>query len=189
MKASTSFLSVVAIVWALLLIPDSTLVAADHGAKRKKTTTIVIHAIGGAACERAKVIWFGAKGSAKQWKAYFESKPDLSIHYIVDREGTVVADVPDDAIAFHARSANPYSVGIELVNNGDGRDPFPAAQVSSLVGLLREVMARYNLSPDAIKAHSDLDKEVMPCGDALLKRRVDPGPLLDLNVIRSQLRN
>src|SRR6266478_4655574 len=58
----------------------------------------------------------------------------VSAHYTIDRDGTVISHVPEGRRAWHAgnskmqdgrKSVNDFSIGIELVNLNDGRDPFP----------------------------------------------------------------
>jgi N-acetyl-anhydromuramyl-L-alanine amidase AmpD len=76
----------------------------------------------------------------------------VSAHYTIDRDGTVVSHVPEDKRAWHAgkskmkdgrTAVNDFSIGIELVNLNDGQDPFPPAQIAALRGLLLEIMARH----------------------------------------------
>ena len=65
-------------------------------------------------------------------------------------------------------------IAIDLVNEGDGRDPFPQAQIDALVTLLRDIVRRRGIARDAIQRHSDLDNAMLPC-DRTRRRKVDPG--------------
>ena len=69
---------------------------------------------------------------------------------------------------------NVSSIGIEIVNPGftespQGRIwyPFPQAQIDTLIPLLKDIQARYNIAPENILGHN----EVAP------QRKQDPGPL------------
>jgi N-acetyl-anhydromuramyl-L-alanine amidase AmpD len=76
----------------------------------------------------------------------------VSAHYTIDRDGTVVSHVPEDQRAWHAGESrmkdgrvnvNDFSIGIELVNLNDGNDPFPALQLAALRELVKEIIARH----------------------------------------------
>lgn len=136
---------------------------------------IVIHSTGGPTCDAktGKPIWVSA-GTLEENMRQIESDPKLGIHYMIDRDGTVRASVPENQIAHHVRHYSGRSIAIELINDGDGRDPFPEAQLASLVNLLRDIKQRRNIKRDGIKRHSDLDHAKLPC-DLTHRRKVDPG--------------
>ena len=99
---------------------------------------------------------------------------EVSAHWLVTRGGACEALVPEVRRAWHAgaarwgdvRDVNSRSIGIEIDN--DGAAPFPDAQVTALIDLLRGVMARHPaISPSRVLGHSD----VAP------SRKVDPGSL------------
>ncbi len=87
---------------------------------------------------------------------------EVSAHYLIDRDGTVLSLVDEASRAWHAgagswrgqEDVNSRSIGIELVNRGD--EPFSARQMSALEGLLGDTLARWNLLPEAVIAHSDM---------------------------------
>ena len=83
-------------------------------------------------------------------------------------------DNTEDEVANHVFHYSGRSIGIELVNDGDGHDPFPEAQLAALVKLLRDLKQRYGIMRDGVKRHSDLDHAMMPC-DTTQRRKVDPG--------------
>jgi N-acetyl-anhydromuramyl-L-alanine amidase AmpD len=103
-----------------------------------------------------------------------EAHPRLGIHYMIDRDGTVRASFPEDRVAHHVFRYSARSIGIELINDGDGHDPFPEAQLRSLVKLLQDITRRRGVEREGIKRHSDLDLGMMPC-DRTQRRKVDPG--------------
>jgi len=76
----------------------------------------------------------------------------VSAHYTIDRDGTLVCHVPERLRAWHAgeskmkdgrKGVNDFSIGIELVNLNDGKDPFPDAQIRALRQLLTAIVARH----------------------------------------------
>jgi N-acetylmuramoyl-L-alanine amidase len=84
------------------------------------------------------------------------SRPDtkVSSHYTIDRDGSVVSHVPENERAWHAgiskmkdgrTDVNNFSIGIELVNLNDGKDPFPADQIQALRDLLKSIMTRHSI--------------------------------------------
>jgi N-acetylmuramoyl-L-alanine amidase len=109
------------------------------------------------------------------------TRADVSSHYLVDRDPpTIYRLVPEARRAWHAgpsywqgaTALNASSVGIELVNLGNGDDPekpyepFPAAQIDSVIALVRDIQRRHAVRPDRILGHA----EVQP------QTRTDPGP-------------
>jgi N-acetyl-anhydromuramyl-L-alanine amidase AmpD len=83
---------------------------------------------------------------------FSNSQSKVSSHYTVDRDGTIVSHVSEDARAWHAGASrmedgrinvNDFSIGIELVNRNDGIDPFPESQILALRRLLKNIIARH----------------------------------------------
>lgn len=145
------------------------------GPRTEPITMVVIHSTGGPTCDEAtgRPIWVGA-GTLKANMRFIEAHPKLGIHYMIDRDGALVKSVPEDQLAHHVFRYSGASIGIELINDGDGRDPFPEAQLAALVQLLRDIAARRGIGRDGIKRHSDLDRSMLPCGTGQ-RRKVDPG--------------
>lgn len=54
-------------------------------------------------------------GNAKKLADRFGKRKDVSVHWIVDGNGDVVAMVPEKDIAIHGNETNSYSIGIEMV--------------------------------------------------------------------------
>jgi N-acetylmuramoyl-L-alanine amidase len=100
---------------------------------------------------------------------------EVSAHYLIDTDGTVLSLVDEDARAWHAGAGmwrgagdvNARSVGVELANPGDR--PFPEPQMRALEWLLADVLNRHALPPQAVIAHSDMAPD----------RKGDPGPRFD----------
>jgi N-acetyl-anhydromuramyl-L-alanine amidase AmpD len=101
--------------------------------------TIVLH---------ATVLPTAAEVCAHFCKAEFA----VSAHYTIDRDGAIYRHVEESQKAFHAgvsemadgrKSANDFSIGIELVNLNDGVDPYPEIQLTALNSLIAEIRARW----------------------------------------------
>ncbi|SFP05585.1 N-acetylmuramoyl-L-alanine amidase [Tranquillimonas alkanivorans] len=100
---------------------------------------------------------------------------EVSAHYLVAEDGTVVRMVDEDARAWHAGAGawgevsdvNSRSIGIELAN--DAASPFPEAQMAALEALLQGIMGRWHVSPCRVIGHSDTAPG----------RKIDPGPRFD----------
>jgi N-acetyl-anhydromuramyl-L-alanine amidase AmpD len=93
---------------------------------------------------------------------------------MIDRDGTLRASVPEGQVAHHVYRFSERSIAIELINDGDGIDSFPEAQLTALVSLLRDIQLRRGIRREGIKRHSDLDHGLLPC-DRKQRRKVDPG--------------
>jgi N-acetylmuramoyl-L-alanine amidase len=149
--------------------PDSPLVSALHpsgnfGERRDglKPDILVLHYTGVPAIERALEL---LSSPAAQ----------VSSHYVVAEDGSVIQMVPEAMRAWHAgvsswkgiTDINSCSIGIEIQNPGHdlGYPDFPPAQIESVIGLCRDICARWQIRPERVLAHSD----VAP------RRKIDPG--------------
>ncbi|MDZ4089183.1 MAG: N-acetylmuramoyl-L-alanine amidase [Tabrizicola sp.] len=100
---------------------------------------------------------------------------EVSAHYLIDGDGTVLSLVEEAARAWHAGAGewsgaddvNSRSIGIELANTG--RDPFAEPQMTALERLLAGILDRHALPPKAVIGHSDMAPD----------RKGDPGPRFD----------
>lgn len=178
------FLIIAALIAPALASPA---IAKEHGDKRTKPVdTIILHSIGGPTCKDGKPYFVPVKGNAEFWRGQLAKDPVNGAHYVIDRAGIALALIPEDEVANHARGHNPSSIGIELVNTGDGVDPYPEAQVAALIALLKDIRARYGLADAQVTTHQAVDTgKPLECGIA---RRVDPGPALDLQRVISESR-
>ncbi len=173
MKRGHRGLWVASVAWLAM-----SMLGKSSGDKRDTIDTIVIHTIGGPSCsDEGEVQFKPVKGNARTWKSWFEDEEIKGIHYIVDREGVALASISEDEVANHVVGHNQTSIGIELVNTGDGVDPFPKVQIDSLVTLLCDIAARQDLTASNIKGHQDLDDGTITCGGEETRRKVDPGSL------------
>jgi N-acetylmuramoyl-L-alanine amidase len=102
---------------------------------------------------------------------------EVSAHYVIDENGQIFKLVPEYKRAWHAgksywqgqRDMNSASIGIELVNPGHefGYTDFVEKQIQSLIGLCKEIMPKYEISPARVLGHSDI----------AVTRKIDPGHL------------
>jgi N-acetylmuramoyl-L-alanine amidase len=162
--------------------------AATSGPRRHTIDGIIVHAISGPYCEHGRLAFSGAPGDAERWKKFFDRHPFLGIHYVVDREGVVLASTPEDRVANHALDSNETTVGIELVHDGDGREPFSGRQIAALIDLLRSISERHRVAIDNIKGHSDVDLRTFTCGGQRYKTKMDPGANFPWAYVRAHLR-
>ena len=108
-----------------------------------------------------------------------DPKAEVSAHYMIEEDGTVISLVPEEKRAWHAGKSywrgctdvNSASVGIELVNPGHewGYRPFPGEQIEALLPLLSDIIERHDIPRANVVGHSD----VAPA------RKEDPGELFD----------
>ena len=108
-------------------------------------------------------------------------------HYVVGERGEVVPALDRVLIANHAgysrigddpRNPNEYTLAIELVNDGDGKDPYEPAQLDALVRLVAELRREFDVPLDRIVRHSDIDARAVLCphlSPPIVKVKQDPG--------------
>lgn len=99
----------------------------------------------------------------------------VSAHYVVSEQGEITQLVNETDRAWHAGEShwrgsaqiNARSIGIEIANRGHSNDypDFPQVQIDAVIGLSKDIIARYNIPERNVVGHSDI---------AFL-RKVDPG--------------
>ena len=122
-----------------------------------------------------------------------DPEAQVSCHYYVSRDGNVAQLVPEADVAWHAGKSfwdgvdglNPWSLGVEIGNAGPfaggvpttaqeavisdaqwaAAEPYTDAEYAAVIGLLKDVLARHGLGPEAVLGHD----EVSP------GRKSDPG--------------
>lgn len=156
--------------------------ARRNGTKRTHIDMIVLHSTGGPTCDaNNRVIWVPG-GELDANMRFIEAHPVLGIHYMIGRDGTLRRSIPEDQVGHHVFFYSERSIAIELVNDGDGRDPFPAPQLDALIVLLQEIAKRRGIGRAGIKRHSDLDQGMLAC-DRNQRRKVDPGPAFPFEAV------
>jgi len=115
----------------------------------RKPNYVIIHHTAQNACEQTL-------------KTFTLSKTQVSAHYVICKDGTVHHMLNDYLRAWHGGVAkwgsltdiNSASIGIELDNNG--KEPFPDAQLNSLLILLSKLKKDYNVPTANFIGHSDI---------------------------------
>lgn len=122
------------------------------------------------------------------------SRGPVSAHYLVtdDADPHVYRLVPESRRAWHAGVSSWYgrtdlnssSIGIEIVNPGwvqgaDGQRrwaPYSAAQVRTVIALLKDILQRHPIAAQNIVGHSDIAPQ----------RKQDPGPMFPWRTLATQ---
>lgn len=104
---------------------------------------------------------------------------EVSCHYLVDEQGRIMQLVAEEMRAWHAGKShwagdddvNSCSIGIEIHNRGHefGYPDFPESQMRAVEALCADILARNDIPPRRVLAHSD----VAPA------RKADPGEKFD----------
>mgnify|MGYP001179076246 FL=1 len=99
-------------------------------------------------------------------KRLISHESQVSIHYLVNREGTITKMVDEKKVAWHAGKSmwknlinlNDKSIGIELVNKGHqfGYENFSKKQISQLILLCTFLIKKYKIKNSNILGHSDI---------------------------------
>jgi N-acetylmuramoyl-L-alanine amidase len=116
-------------------------------------------------------------------KRLCDPQAKVSSHYLVHEDGRIVQMVDEDKRAWHAgisswrgiTDINSHSIGIEIHNVGHNGDypKFGNAQMDSVVALCADILARNDIRPENVLAHSD----VAP------GRKTDPGEKFDWQML------
>jgi len=102
-------------------------------------------------------------------RAFWDDKERrVSAHYVVDRDGTTIQMVDERRTAWHAgvselggrTGVNDFSVGIELVNLNDGKDPYPEAQYLAVKRILEDLRTRWDVPDDHVVSHAAIARPV-----------------------------
>lgn len=109
------------------------------------------------------VIHHTAQNSTEQTlKTFTLTKTQVSAHYVIGRDGQTYHMLNDYLRAWHGGVArwgsisdlNSVSIGIELDNNGT--EPFPEAQLASLLNVLASLKRTYNIPAANFIGHGDI---------------------------------
>ncbi len=68
---------------------------------------------------------------------------NVSIQFLVDRDGTVYRLMPETWMARHCIGLNYSSIGVENVGGGDGMDNLTDAQIEANIRLVRYLVGKY----------------------------------------------
>lgn len=121
-------------------------------------------------------------GSTASGAAQALNSRGLSAHYVIDKDGTIYQMVGDERRAFHAgggsirgdgRDVNDRSIGIEIVNLGNGTDPYTEAQYRALERLIPYLTNRYDIPTRNIVGHSETGNPNRPASRPEPSRNFD----------------
>ncbi len=147
--------------------PATTWIASPNYSQRtRKIDTIVLHHTGPG----------GLSGTVNTFKS---SAAQVSAHYVIGRDGKIVQMVKDQDKAWHAGTSafkgktdiNQNSIGIEIVNDGDGKQAYTEAQYKALEKLLPYLSSKYKIPTGNLTTHKAI---ATPKG-----RKVDPSSNFD----------
>lgn len=142
--------------------------------------------LGSGAVDMVVLHYTGMQDAESALRRLCDPRSEVSAHYLVYEDGTVLQCVPEARRAWHAGKSfwkgatdiNSCSIGIEIVNPGHefGYRPFPEAQIAAVCDLTADVCNRHAISPWRVLAHSDIAPD----------RKEDPGELFPWHVLAEQ---
>lgn len=96
-------------------------------------------------------------GAVNAWNFWYGLRPGrrVSSTYILGKNGYVMRCVDPEDSAWHAGTSewNNKSIGIEIVNWGNNKDPFPDRQMKALAELVHKDMVKYKIPKKHIIDH------------------------------------
>ncbi len=117
-------------------------------------------------CDILLLHYTGMQNSQAALERLCDPVAKVSSHYMVFEDGEVVQMVPEARRAQHAgvsfwagdTDINSRSIGIEIGNPGHdwGYPDYPARQISAVIELCRDIIARNKIPRDFVLAHSDI---------------------------------
>lgn len=133
----------------------------NHGERLRPISSLILH-------------YTGVPTAADALELLLSPKAQVSAHYFVDEDGTILQLVPEARRAWHAgrsfwageEDMNSASIGIEIVHPGhaDPR-PFPPEQIDAVARLCLDICARNAIPASRVLGHSDI----------AIGRKIDPG--------------
>ena len=138
----------------------------NFSSRKKKIKYIIIH-------------YTGMKSFRDTIALFNSAKSKVSCHWLISRRGVLYKIVEENKVAWHAgvsywkgeKNLNSSSIGIELENQGHGREykTFTNSQLLTLEKLIKRIKIEYNVNSVDVIGHAD----VAPL------RKSDPGELFD----------
>lgn len=101
----------------------------------------------------------GSDAGSEAWMT--DPKAKVSAHFHIRRNGTIVRHVSDKKRAWHAgvadynghKDVNSISLGIEIGNMNDGKEPYPEAQYKAVAKIIKHYR---NQGEVDVKSHYDI---------------------------------
>ncbi len=176
---------------------DRTEAGGSSDARTVKVENVIVHCTGGLhdSCDGSQSYRGGTvNGMVTEFRnaqTLREQDPanniKKSIHYIVGRNGDVVRMVPEDQIAYHNYRNNAKYIGLELINHGNGTDPYPLEQVNAAAELIAEILRCHGLDSNDVLGHGDVDTRMNNNCVPPRPRRTDPGENFPWEVLRTRI--
>jgi N-acetylmuramoyl-L-alanine amidase len=118
------------------------------------------------------------------------SPVNVSIQFLVDRDGTIYRLMPENWMARHVIGLNYDAIGVENVGGADGVDNLTDAQIKANTELVRYLKRKYPTIEYLIGHHEYQLFEKHPLwrelDNAYRTAKIDPGPRF-MNAVRSQV--
>lgn len=149
---------------------------------------MVLHHTGGSSLDAAWRYFDRIKIEAGRETLAKAGDLNVSAHFLVDRDGTIVRLMPETTLARHCVGLNHVAIGVE--NVGDGKAfPLTQAQIDANAALIRHLAARFPLT-HVIGHHESLQMQGHPYFQELeagyRTRKGDPGPAF-MTAVRAQI--
>lgn len=91
----------------------------------------------------------------------------IGYHYVIYRDGSIHQGRTEDKIGAHCKGFNSHSIGIcyigGLDSNKKPKDTRTPEQREALIILVKDILNRYNLTPDAVHLHREYANKACPC--------------------------
>jgi N-acetylmuramoyl-L-alanine amidase len=123
----------------------------DSRPKGATVTSVVLHATA------QKYVW-------RTVDAFQYPSTRVSAHFVVGKDGEVYQMVPLERRAWHAGASqldgasdvNDFSIGIEMANMNNGRDPYSDLQYESVAHIIFQLRERYTIPDARIVSHAQV---------------------------------
>lgn len=133
----------------------------------RNVNEIIVH------CTATRPDWWSGKSAeekvreVRDWHVSGNGWSDVGYHWLIDRDGTIVAGRPEEKAGAHCRGQNSNSIGIALFG-GHGstktdrfEDHFTPAQAKSLRRLLADIHGRYP-TISKVSGHNEYANKACP---------------------------
>lgn len=109
------------------------------------------------------IVWHATAGPLTPSLNHLTSPTSgVSTHYLIAKDGRIFSLVPDYLRAFHAGNTvlvdgfdyNDISIGVELENANDGKDPYPPIQLEAAVWLAKKLKDKYAIPRSGNVTHA-----------------------------------
>ncbi|MBG0810482.1 N-acetylmuramoyl-L-alanine amidase [Methylosinus sp. H3A] len=144
----------------------------NHGERLRPISSLILH-------------YTGMPTAAAALALLTSAESQVSSHYFVDEDGTILQLVPEARRAWHAGRSfwagetdlNSASIGIEIVHPGhDDPRPFPDRQIEAVAALCRDICGRQGIASRRVLGHSDI----------AIGRKIDPGEFFPWKALAEQ---